>query len=168
MEVVIFIALIVFLIILIKLNSFTRNHFNQQDYRLKNLQNSLDKIQTQLKGKEIKTEDVIKEVINDIPLEKEEEFVEEPLIEEVNVEDSVVEGVIADRQESIPYLLSEEPVETPEKEDSYQYSSEYEFKKDVASVDAKPRKSFFERYPDLEKFIFLASIKICLINRSNC
>ena len=152
MEVVVFLALVVFLIILIRLNSSIKYQLHQQDYRFQSIQDALKKLQDKMEEKGVPMVEKLEEIKPETSFENMEDVVEEVPVEEVQLPDTTVESIIAERQEEMPYLVVGEEEPIAEKPEHQQYHSEYEFQKSKP-IQKVPKKSFFERYPDLEKFI---------------
>lgn len=161
MEVLIFIVVIVFLILLIRVNAHLRKSSKKTKNDLRNIQDSLFSIQRKLDELELEKEIgvTVKQTPSEdlssfaeVPSEKEsevvyEEYIQsqiiEPVVEEVEAKDEVVEEI-----ETAEVQVPDLPINIQNEE-----AEGVQEQKNISSRKKKAAKSFLEKYPDLEKFI---------------
>jgi len=149
MTVLTFFIVIVILIVLILLNSHLRNYTNQNSYELKLMKMTLEEIKKRVQNIEAKEHKI------DEP--KPQELPKAPMVSTVKAEaeQSVPQPVAAPIKEMIPEVKPAPVIPKPEI-----VAAEIPTPRPIPPIQnpapiykPKESKSFFEKYPDLEKFI---------------
>ncbi len=161
-EILIFLIIIGVLIVLLSLNSVFRDYIRQYKDDFKNLQKSLDDIKLKLRDLEQKDINIVKEKVK---LEPEIQKVKEtpPVSQPITVDKEKViysESTLnKEEEEGNAKLLKQAELEKQRRNEKVQaaiaakIALQKQQAQQVKVEEKEPKKSFFDKYPDLEKFI---------------
>jgi len=161
-EILIFLIIIGVLIVLLSLNSVFRDYIRQYKVDFKNLQKSLDDIKLKLRDLEQKDINIVKEKVK---LEPEIQKVKEtpPVSQAITVDKEKViysESTLnKEEEEGNAKLLKQAELEKQRRNEKVQaaiaakIALQKQQAQQVKVEEKEPKKSFFDKYPDLEKFI---------------
>lgn len=142
---IIFLIVIATLIVLLVLNSFVRNYSNMNSVEMKRLQTTLEEIKKRIQNIEAKDQSAY--------MSKPNEVSKQPVVDSLKTEDRALEPVVTPVKEVVS-----EVIPTPVVPKSEPIAAAIPTPRPVTPAPKptpapQPGKTFFEKYPDLEKFI---------------